>query len=228
MPSLVAWFQYDVPQFKFFNAEEDRACLIDEENALVPDDVLHAHMDPFYNECRAYGRLVESDNNGNIAVRCYGHLSIAAEKEEEFGRRFEIGDWNRPDEDDVRLVSTRQPFRAIVKEMIQEDAPLNSKKVKKMLKDLKRLRKLGIYPMDVRARNYRAGLLVDLSLAMTTPHYLFKIRPRWQIRSIQREDLLMFDQMIKDEKIATWERALPNKEYCSKLRSRSKKEASRT
>ena len=57
------------------------------------------------------------------------------------------------------------------------------------------MRALGVYPMDVRARNYGAGLFLDMSIAITTPHSLFKIRPRRQVRVFQWEDLLMFDKV---------------------------------
>lgn len=51
------------------------------ENDLVPDDLLQAHSDPFYNERRAYGRLEEEKLNGKVAVRCYDYLTLSAEIE---------------------------------------------------------------------------------------------------------------------------------------------------
>lgn len=173
----------------------DRAGLVTEENNLVPNDLLHAHMDPFFNECRAYGRLIEASQNGKIAVRCYGHMSIPADKEEELSQKFNIQAWDRPGEEYARPASRRQPFRAVVKDLIREPVQLTPRVIKKMLKDLKTMRELGVFPMDVCARNYEGGLLVDMSIAMTTPHFLFKICPRWQVRVMQREDLLMFDRV---------------------------------
>lgn len=200
--------------------------MVGKEKDLVSDDLLHAHMDPFYNECRAYGRFAETHQDGKIAVRCYGHLSIPAEREDELERKFRIKDWDRPDKEYAIPVAKREPFRAIVKELVREDEPLTQRAVKKMLKDLKKMRDLGVYPLDVRARNYKGGRLLDMSVAMTEPHYLFNIRPRWQIRSMKREDLLMFDKMISDEGISTWVRALPKREMCEKLRSFSNKNSS--
>lgn len=46
----------------------------------------------------------------------------------------------------------------------------------KILRDLKKMRSNGIYPRDIHARNYRARLLVDMSIARTTPYFLFDIR----------------------------------------------------
>lgn len=182
-------------------------------------------MDPFYCECRAYGRLVEAKLNGKVAVRCHGYLEIPAEREEEVRERFGIEAWNRPDSEYTKPASKRQPFRAIVKDLISEDIPFTTQSVKKMLRDLKRMRKLCIYPMDVRARNYKGGLLVDFSVAMTEPHYLFVIKPRWRIQGYKLRDLHDFDNMVRDEGIVTWERAVPNPEYCEKLRSHDSKKA---
>ena len=52
----------------------------------ISDDLLQAHMDPFYNECRAYGRLEEANLNGKVAVRCHGYMTFPAEDEEELVR----------------------------------------------------------------------------------------------------------------------------------------------
>lgn len=208
---------YALKMFRFYDDEEDRGGLIRGENDLVSTSLFHAHMDPFYNECRAYGRLIERGENGKIAARCYGHTTISAEREEELYRKYGVEDWGR-------LAGDGQPIRAIVKEFIQDDNPLTHEVAKKILRDLRKMRKMGVYPMDVRARNYKAVLLVDMSIAMTTPHYLFKIRSRWQIEMLQGQDLAMFDSMISDEGVVPLVRALPNEEYCTKLRSQKRKD----
>lgn len=141
-------------------------------------DILRGHRDPFYNECRAYGRLIDADLNGKVAVRCYGYLTIPAEREEELREKFNIEAWNRPDREYLKPASKRQPFRAIVRDLISEGVPFTSQSVKKILRDLKRMRKLGVYPRDVQARNCKGGLLVDFSVAMTEPHYLFVIQTK--------------------------------------------------
>ena len=176
-------------------------------------------MDPFNNECRAFGKIIESNLNGKIAVRCYGYLAVSAEREEELEENFKIKAWDRPNEERPKSASQRQPFRAIVKDLILENVSFTSKQVVKILRDLKKLRRLGVYPMDVQARNYVGGLLVDMSAAMTKPHYLFEIRPEWRVRKLKGADLRSYDIMIKDEEIATWHRATRNEEYCTKLRS---------
>ncbi len=195
----------------------------EKQRDVISIDLLHAQMDPFYCECRAYGRLIEANLNGKVAVRCHGHLNVPAEVEEELRRDFDVDNWQRPGDEYYTPVSERKPFRAIVKDLVTEDVTYTPKIVKKMLKDLKRIRKLGIYTMDVRARNYKGGLLVDFSIAMTEPHYLFHIKPPHQVVSYKLDDLLSFDDMMEDEGVVTWERALPNPKYCAKLRPREEK-----
>lgn len=208
-----------IPQFKFYDDEEDRFGLIGGENEYVTVDLLRAHIDPFYNECRAYGRLIEANVNGRVAVRCYGYITLPAQREKEIEEKFGVVRWERPEKECAKPVSRRQPLRAIVKELVSEDLPFNAKMASKTFRDLKRMRQLGVYPIDIRGRNYKAGLLVDMSIAMTKPHYLFEIEPRWEVQFLQRQDLTSWESMMIEENVETWERAVRNPEYCKKLRS---------
>ena len=212
-----------MPQFKFYDIDEDRAGLLDRENELVSDDLLHAHSDPFYNECRAYGRLEEKKLNGKVAVRCHGYLPISAAKEEQLEREFDIGDWDRPGDEYDKPVSQRQPLRAIVKDLIMNDVPLTAKVADKMLADLKRMRRNGIYPGDIVLRNYKAGLLIDFSTARTEPFFLFNLRPGRQTQIIKDADLYMWEQIRKENELNTQKRAVRDEEYCTKFRPRRKK-----
>ena len=115
-----------MPQFKFYDVK-DALSSMTEEIAEIPIETVCFHCDPFYNECRAYGRLIEYDLNGKAAVRCYGHLAIPAAREEELDRRFEVYAWDRPGDDYELAVTKRQPFRAIVKDLVENDRPLTER-----------------------------------------------------------------------------------------------------
>ena len=182
---------------------------------------MHAHMDPFYNECRAYGRLLQKNMNGKVAARCYGYLTLPVAREKELAQRFAVDEdeWQRPERDNALPAHKRAPLRAIVKQLIREDKPLTRTLVVKMLRDLRKMRSVGIYPMDIRKRNYKGGLLVDMSIAMVKPHYLFDIKPRWRVEMMQKQDLHMFQSMMDEAGGSTWPRAVPNRDYCAKLRS---------
>lgn len=181
-------------------------------------DKFHAHNDPFYKECRAYGKLKEAGLDGKIAVRCYGYITLPPKTESELEDRFDVASWDRNDYD--KPIGKRTPFRAIVKEMIRSDPPLTHGIVKKMLKDLKQIRKLKIYPLDIYRRNYKGGLLVDFSNAITEPHFLLEINSDQKVEEYENTDLVQFDMMVASEKVRTWVRATPNKETFKKLRPR--------
>ena len=197
--------------------------LDDDDLRHVSIDLLHCHMDPFFNECRSYGRLMEKKLNGKVAVHCYGYITLPAGREKELKERFKIEDWDRPEDDYVLPINRRPPLRAILKDYLPQDVPLTRKSAAKMLRDLRMMRRVGVYPMDIRQRNYKGGLLVDMSIAMVKPHYLFDIRPEWQVKSmLQMEDLKNFQLMINDAGINSSLRAIPNQKYRQKLRSYDK------
>ncbi|CAF9911164.1 hypothetical protein IMSHALPRED_009952 [Imshaugia aleurites] len=214
---------YAIKLFKFYDFTTQRASLARHENDLVPDDLLQAHSDPFYNECRAYGRLKEHNLDGKVAVRCYGYLTFPAEIEAHLKRDFQVQDWNRTGKEYKKPVSERRPIQAIVKDLILEDAPLTGKAADKILRDLKKMRSVGVYPLDIRPRNYKAGLLVDMSIARTTPHFLFDIRGPKAVARMKSIDLGMWETMRERGKLNTRLRAVRDKECCAKLRPRKRK-----
>ncbi len=156
-------------QFKFYDEFVDRAGLSFSRRQFFPPALTRDHSDPFFSECRAYGRLIEKNINGKVAVQCYGYLMIAADREDELKERFWVTTWNRPDEEDSKPASKREPFRAVVKDLVTEDVPLTAKTAKKMLLDLRKMRESQVYNLNIQARNYRGGRLVDFSEAITTP-----------------------------------------------------------
>jgi hypothetical protein len=138
-------------------------------------------------------------------------------------RTFQIWDWDRPGEEYNKPVSQRQPFRAIVKELILKNIPLDGKVADKILRDTKRMRRCGIYPGDVRPRNYKNGLLVDMSAARTEPYYLFSIRPVQQVEILKSRDLYMWEAMVEENNLTTRLRAVRNEKYFPTLRPRKRK-----
>ncbi|KAI0542078.1 hypothetical protein GGR58DRAFT_453893 [Xylaria digitata] len=84
--------------------------------------------------------------------------------------RFYVEDWERLTDEESGRVAKR-PFRALVKKLVSSGVSVSNPR--RMLGDLKKLRKIGIYQRDVFVRNYMDGLLVDFSLAWTEPHWSF-------------------------------------------------------
>lgn len=185
-------------------------------------DTLRAHSDPFYNECRAYGRLMESDLNGRVAVRAHGYTTVTEENVHQLAAIFRTEDLIQDSEEheiNHNIPPYRRMFRAIVKDLIRDDVPLTHKIIKKMRHDLLQIREQGIYPLDIKRSNYRGGLLVDFSSARTEPHFFLESCAESQYESIMSTDLYKFDDMIEKAKVKTWVKA-NNEEYKRKLRPR--------
>lgn len=183
------------------------------ENADLP-----LQVDPFFAECRAFGRINEKGGNGQLAVQCFGYLYVSAERERELWKKFQAGDWGRPDEEYEQEISQRRPFRTIVKKLLCEETTWNFKTARKTLRNLKALNAIGVYIFDVRARNIKGGQFVDFSASWTEPHILFETRDIDEVNSRKEEDLVMFDIMMEEQQIRNAPRGLPNREYCEKLR----------
>lgn len=186
-------------------------------------DIIHAHADPFYNECRAYGKLEEVGLNGIVAVRCHGYTTLPPTMESELEERFNVTDWDRDLDEYDKPVKKRAVFRAIVKDMVRGDRPLTHRIFKRMLKDLHKIRRQGVYPSDIKKRNYLQGLLVDFSNAITEPNYLFDLHSAYQIETYKFADLYQFDDMIEQENSKTWLKAMPDKIPLERLRPRKKR-----
>ncbi|KAL9016606.1 MAG: hypothetical protein Q9185_006049 [Variospora sp. 1 TL-2023] len=212
---------YALKIFNFYDDESDVEDLVGPDLDAIGLDLLHAHSDPFYNECRAFGKLIESNLNGRVAVRCYGYTTIPAELVHQIGYRFQVDDWIKDAEDHqyYQLPLHRQVFRATVKDLIPDDVQLTHMRVKRMRRDLLRIREQGVYPMDIKASNYRGALLVDLSSARTEPHFWLDMCSWWDYERTIDEDLVQFDKMVKEAGVKTSVIAF-TKSYRSKLRPR--------
>ena len=188
-----------------------------------------AHFDPFHAECRAYGRIGDKNCNGKVAVRCHGFTAIPALQEDFLSETFGVSEWDQPSEQYNLPVAERQSFRAIVKDLIEDQTPFTRTMIDQMLRDLKSLRRMALFVRDVKESNYQGGKLVDFSISWTAPHVMLNYRV-FKLEDIEQEinwELEQFDKMIEDAQYPTWVRATPNKEYLSKLRQRKKIENSK-
>ncbi|KAI0513292.1 kinetochore Sim4 complex subunit FTA2-domain-containing protein [Xylaria bambusicola] len=195
----------------------------------ITDSQILDSMDPFNNECRAYGRICEA-NLTHIAAKCYGYLFLS----------YQVDRSSDEDEDDPRQLAwtrtetlkrdestKRVPIRAIVKEYIESEHAFTPRMIPRMLRNIKNLHKHGIVHQDIRSANYKDGLLVDFSCAMTVPHYLLDIElghvSKEFIYAYEISDAQDFDHMIAEwndrNRVQIWHRFLPNFLYCNRLRS---------
>lgn len=168
-------------------------------------------MDPFYAECRAYGRIEEKNCNGIVAVRCHGFTSIPAEREDELAEAFSIDNWERPLREYRRPSTERQPFRAIVKDLVSHETYFSKKMLRRMKADLFKLRDMLVFVRDVRKVNYLGGKLIDFSVSWTMPHLMtqFEINSLKTLLLDLNSELYEFDEMVREEGIDTRVRAAP-------------------
>jgi hypothetical protein len=213
-------------QFKFFDPETTRAQLIPAVNARISSDDIIGQTDPFYAECRAYGRIQQRKRKIPIAVPCHGFITIPATVEPELARRFGASEWDHQESELVKPLLRRKPFRALVKELVEEEPDVTESLIKRMLKDLRALHSLGIYVMDVKIENYVGGKLVDFSVSCTEPHHVFRddLRSEDDIRALKNMDYDEFDAMISELGVETKVRAsMMNFELVHTVQQRQRK-----
>lgn len=140
-------------------------------------------------------------------------MTFPSQTEAYLEQHFQVRNWDRPDND----CDKKQTLRAIVKELVLKEI------ADKILRDTKRIRRCGVYPGDIRPRNYKGGLLVDFDVARTEPYYVFDIRPGKQTLKMKNRDLYTWEAMRKELGLNTRLRAVREVEYCKKFRRRRKK-----
>ncbi|CEJ82687.1 hypothetical protein VHEMI02735 [[Torrubiella] hemipterigena] len=171
--------------------------LLTERPANVQDLIYESH--PFYAECRAYGRLKETGNEG-LALPCHGYVVIPKAQEEEldpYGTVFHRRETNKHD-----------PLYAIVKDLLPIDSPpFSFRDIPAMRRNVLKINNLGIVIYDLRAGNYMNGVLIDLSQANTVPHRDLRIDGK--VNSFTYElctkDFWSFDRLMDD-----WNEEHPN------------------
>lgn len=162
------------------------------------DKMIRHQLDPFYAECRAFGRLVNRKKDDELAVRCHGYALLPETLERQIRKKFRIEDWNRGEEDEG------QRLRAIVKSYVWFKTPFARKKFPIMRKKIAELNSLGIYNMDIREDNYVGGRLLDFSVAITAPHLSLWTKLRFEDRILAdiNDDLESFDEMVAKKEVA--------------------------
>ncbi|KAI0189713.1 kinetochore Sim4 complex subunit Fta2, partial [Xylaria flabelliformis] len=183
---------YSLKVFSFFSVDYLRPWVPGGED-MIPDDIVRYQLDPFYSECRAFGKLVEMKKDDALAIRCHGYTFLSETIEDQIEEKFGFDDWNRQPEDEGA------PLRAIIKDYIRSKTVCGRKTLSKMRSNLEKLNDMGIFNMDIKEDNYRGGRLFDFSIALTSPHVWLwdDLRSRDQIFRDCRADLVAFDWMAQ-------------------------------
>ena len=120
---------------------------------------------------------------------------------------FSACDWNRPKKEYNLPIEERQPFRAIVKDLVRNKITIRH--ISRMREDLFTLQAMGVLVQDIEKSNYCNGKLVDFSLCWTSPHVFSSVKIRAE-KEIRDEKLTVqhdFDRMLEAEGFFTRGRA---------------------
>ncbi|KIH95026.1 hypothetical protein SPBR_03488 [Sporothrix brasiliensis 5110] len=146
---------------------------------------LKLYSDPFYSECRAFGRLHETGHT-DLAVPCYGYVLLDEEHERKLTEQFKLeynGSVDFPGDEDMRGLYPGErsgkppPLRGIIKKLGSTVDPwspanLTVRTARRLLRDTIRLHQLGIFYLDLRPEQLVDNVMCDFSTAFTVPHFM--------------------------------------------------------
>lgn len=166
------------------------------------------YTDPFYAECRAYGRIKQARDEQNVkvefATRCHGYLFLTAKDMKWLEREegIDLGT-NLIDKDLRRALGGDLRARAIVKDLEAGDSGLDKGNIGKAWRNISLLNSLGIYNRDVRADNFMNCRVVDFGSSWTEPHVILDAADVDEAREQRLIDCSKFDEMAEEEGIKT-------------------------
>ncbi|KAJ3574334.1 hypothetical protein NPX13_g4399 [Xylaria arbuscula] len=163
------------------------------------------YTDPFYAECRAYGRI--EDGRVDRHSRVPRGLDLETDV---------------IDDDVYEALEGDTRVRAIVKHLDESPKSLHARNIGRAWTSVRLLKKsLKIYNMDIRADNFIGHRIVDFGSSWTEPHELLRyLDKRGKIVAGHKRaiDTQHFDDMIEEEEIPTRLRVVPWSRH--QLRSR--------
>ncbi|KAI1128712.1 kinetochore Sim4 complex subunit FTA2-domain-containing protein [Nemania abortiva] len=219
---------YALKVFKFFDPEDNRYFWEPYLGDSYPVEKVIFYTDPFYAECRAFGRIQQAYNNREIhhrrvlAVKCHGYIFLSKQDQLELEKRGCDFEGDSLDDGILRASGGNGRVRAIVKDLEPETGPIDAKNIRTAFARVHAINELGIYNRDVRAQNFVNCRLVDFGLAWTKPHEILGALSERERRGKKLNYRVMFDEMITTEKIRTRLKVFDKTGYRAKLRSRTK------
>ncbi|KAI0490324.1 kinetochore Sim4 complex subunit FTA2-domain-containing protein [Xylaria cf. heliscus] len=188
------------------------------------------YTDPFYAECRAYGRIQEGFRSGLVtqqtAVKCYGYL-LLGKNDEKWLRKEGIDlDYELLDAELRKALGGDTRIRAIVKQLEKSTAGIHAGNIRRAWRSVYLLNhSLKIYNMDIKADNFIGSRLVDFGSSWTEPHKLLEFLEKdreMMARANRVKDRVNFTDMIEEEEIPTRLQVRPRSQH--QLRSKGKPE----
>lgn len=184
-----------------------------------PTEKIRLHTDPFYAECRAYGRIKEAEQNMPdselICVPCYGYIMLSEADREILEERFRLqfNDQRHPH---------GFPLRAIVKQYLDSDFGITAETLERTRHLIRRMNQLQIYNRDIQLGSFRNGLLNSFDCAWTEPHcFIQDVQRPGYIAENKDYDKKHFDIMLEDLKFDRRHAFYPDSQPSLRLRDQT-------
>ncbi|KAI1739228.1 kinetochore Sim4 complex subunit FTA2-domain-containing protein [Xylaria scruposa] len=196
---------YVLKVFKFIDPQSQIWELPSRLREAYPLEKLMVYTDPFYAECRAYGRIKEAVDRGEIrekiAAKCHGYIFLNSIDEKWLiNHGIDLG--TKILDDQLRqIVGGAGKPRAIVKDFeiagpdLDEQTP---QQIRRSFRSIWQLNQLGIFNRDVRTENFRNGWLVDFDTSYTLPHAIYSTLSPFEAAATRGRDEVKFDEMLKE------------------------------
>ncbi|KAH7321024.1 kinetochore Sim4 complex subunit FTA2-domain-containing protein [Stachybotrys elegans] len=224
--------EYAIKVFKFFNPRSTEPFWGPVVGRDTPLDTAAYYSDPFFAECRAYGRINKAVKQrklrGDVAIPCHGFLFLQKRDEEALDRYDLDFNLDNVDLDYQNSTVAGCRLRAIVKDIASSDPGVGTQNLGRILSGISALNKAKVYSHDIQLDNFRDGRLVDFGCSITEPHLFLKALNEASASGYREADRVQFDNMVVMEKIPNPKqiRALPDPKYTQKLRSSARGKAS--
>ncbi|KAI1126902.1 kinetochore Sim4 complex subunit FTA2-domain-containing protein [Nemania abortiva] len=211
---LIGFQEYALKVFKFSHPRLNRyyrdLCL--KYNTLPLNEAIW-YTDPFYAECRAYGKIQEGFDTRVVteqtAVKCYGYLLLSRNDTRLENEGIDL-DHELLDPELREALGGDIRVRAIVKHFEKNPATLHAGNIRRAWRSVYLLNsRLKIYNMDVKADNFIGYRLVDFG------------SENWA-EANRLKDRVNFKNMIEEEEIPTRLQVMARSEH--QLRSRGNPE----
>ncbi|KAI5920913.1 kinetochore Sim4 complex subunit FTA2-domain-containing protein [Camillea tinctor] len=220
--------EYALKVFKFSHPRSNRYYRQTRLEKEIPLSQAIFYTDPFYAECRAYGRIQEGIDSRKVrehtAVKCHGYLYLTGEDERSLRRRGLDFEYQLMDRDLRKALGGDTRVRAIVKQLEKDTRRVDARNIRRAWRSVCLLNEsLKIYNMDIRADNFISYRLVDFGSSWTEPHALLQFLEEEDKRLAEDKrlrDTSNFDDMIQEEQIPTRLRVLSTSRH--QLRSRGR------
>ncbi|KAI1418993.1 kinetochore Sim4 complex subunit FTA2-domain-containing protein [Xylaria sp. FL1777] len=222
--------EYALKVFKFSHPRLDRYYRDLSLKQTFPLQEAIWYTDPFYAECRAYGRIQEGLESRLVteqtAVKCYGYLLLNKQDAHWLKKEGIDLDHELLDHELREALGGDTRVRAIVKQLEKSPVGVHAGNIRRAWRSVCLLNNsLKIYNMDIKADNFIGYRLVDFGSSWTEPHkfleFLEEARPK-MAKANRLKDKVNFEDMIEEEEIPTRLRVLGGSKH--QLRSKGKPE----